>query len=218
MQEEIINKLLPVFERIKTNNSFVTKHPHKIHIFVDAHSEFDVIPFNINLYDNDNNEWVKLPNHTRDVDIEEAVLYHKLTIFKMIDQSGYRCKNSEGKNCFSNLCETAYEWAWNALGFAEDVITAEEFYAKYDETYREYGQYTGYTPPFSYLDYYLEEEDKDHWSAMQIDGFDLPDRTPFDDFVDEIKREFYAEFDEIIPSIMADKMDAIAKKYKEYLW
>lgn len=56
MQEEIINKLLPVFERIKTNNSFVTKHPHKIHVFVDAHSEFDVVPFNVNLYDNDKNE------------------------------------------------------------------------------------------------------------------------------------------------------------------
>ena len=217
MQEEIINKLLPVFERIETTNSFVTKHPHKIHIFVDAHSEFDIIPFNINLYDNDKNEWVKLANPTRDVDVEEAVLYHKLAIFKMIDQSGYRCKNSNGDNCFSNLCETAYEWAWNALGFEDDVITAEEFYERYDKTYKEYGEYTGYTPPFSYLEYYLTE-DKDHWTAMQVDDFELPERTPFDDFVDEIKREFYGEFDELIPSIMADKMDAIAKKYKEYLW
>ena len=33
------------------------------------------------------------------------------------------------------------------------------------------------------------------------------------DILDEIKREFYYEFDEIIPSIMADKIDAIGKRY-----
>ena len=33
------------------------------------------------------------------------------------------------------------------------------------------------------------------------------------DILDEIKREFYYEFDEIIPSIMADKIDAIGKRH-----
>ena len=33
------------------------------------------------------------------------------------------------------------------------------------------------------------------------------------DILDEIKKEFYYEFDEIIPSIMADKIDAIGKRH-----
>ena len=33
------------------------------------------------------------------------------------------------------------------------------------------------------------------------------------DILNEVKRAFYYEFDEIIPSIMADKIDAIAKKH-----
>ena len=140
-KQTLIKEIFPILEKLNAVNIFVEDRGDKVHIFADAHSEFDIIPFNVNLYDNDRNEWIKLPNSTRDVDVEEAVLYHKLAIFKLIDQSGYRCKNSEGKNCFSNLCETAYEWAWNALGFSEDVITAEDFYAEYDKTYKEYGQY-----------------------------------------------------------------------------
>ena len=215
MQDETINKLLPIFERLNGTSTFVDKRPHKIHIFVDAHSEFDIVPFNINLYDNDKGEWVKLSNPSNDVDVEEAVLYHKLAIFKLIDQSGFRYKNNKGENCFSNLCETAYEWAWNALGLPDNVITAEEFYKRYDDTYRAYGEYTGYTPPISYLECY-NESDKDHWEALTWNDIEVPDRTPIDDFADELKMEFFAEFDEIIPSIMADKIDALVKKYKEH--
>lgn len=32
-------------------------------------------------------------------------------------------------------------------------------------------------------------------------------------FADDIKLEFYREFDEIIPSIMADKIDELVKQY-----
>lgn len=35
------------------------------------------------------------------------------------------------------------------------------------------------------------------------------------DFAEEVKLEFYREFDEIIPSIMADKIDELVKKYTE---
>ena len=35
------------------------------------------------------------------------------------------------------------------------------------------------------------------------------------EFAEEIKLEFYREFDEIIPSIMADKIDELKKKYTE---
>lgn len=35
------------------------------------------------------------------------------------------------------------------------------------------------------------------------------------EFAEEVKLEFYREFDEIIPSIMADKIDDLVKKYTE---
>lgn len=35
------------------------------------------------------------------------------------------------------------------------------------------------------------------------------------EFAEAIKLEFYKEFDEIIPSIMADKIDNFVKKYEE---
>lgn len=34
-----------------------------------------------------------------------------------------------------------------------------------------------------------------------------------EEFAEEVKIEFYREFDEIIPSIMADKIDGLKKKY-----
>lgn len=40
-------------------------------------------------------------------------------------------------------------------------------------------------------------------------------REAVEKFAEEIKLEFYREFDEIIPSIMADKIDELKKKYTE---
>lgn len=40
-------------------------------------------------------------------------------------------------------------------------------------------------------------------------------KSEVEKFAEEIKLEFYREFDEIIPSIMADKIDDLVKKYTE---
>ena len=44
---------------------------------------------------------------------------------------------------------------------------------------------------------------------------DVVPKSEVDRFAEEIKLEFYREFDEIIPSIMADKIDELKKKYTE---
>jgi hypothetical protein len=60
--------------------------------------------------------------------------YLKLTIIKLIDQCAYRCIIND-KPAFYNLCESAWEWAWNALGIEENYIYAEDFYALYDKVW-----------------------------------------------------------------------------------
>ena len=42
---------------------------------------------------------------------------------------------------------------------------------------------------------------------------DVVPKSEVEKFAEEIKLEFYREFDELIPSIMADKIDEIKKKY-----
>ena len=44
---------------------------------------------------------------------------------------------------------------------------------------------------------------------------DVVPKSEVEKFAEEIKLEFYREFDEIIPSIMADKIDELKKKYME---
>lgn len=44
---------------------------------------------------------------------------------------------------------------------------------------------------------------------------DVVPKSEVEKFAEEIKLEFYREFDEIIPSIMADKIDDLVKKYTE---
>lgn len=216
--EYIVNKLLPLFKKLETVNTFVNAKDDKINIFVDAFAQFDINVSNLSLYDNDKGEWNKVVKSGYDP--EEQILYSKLALFKVINQSGWRCRNAQGEPCFSNLCESAYEWAWNALGIEEDCIPAKEFYAMYDKAYKEYQEYTGYGAPYSYLEAFLEdEEEQKHWGAPHWDDFPEEDvRSPLDDFADELKREFYYEFEEIMPSIMSDKIDGLVKKYKEILW
>lgn len=51
----------------------------------------------------------------------------------------------------------------------------------------------------------------------QIDNTtaDVVPKSEVERFAEDIKLEFYREFDEIIPSIMADKIDELKKKYTE---
>ena len=44
---------------------------------------------------------------------------------------------------------------------------------------------------------------------------DFVPKSEVEKFAEEIKLEFYREFDEIIPSIMADKIDELKNKYTE---
>ena len=64
--------------------------------------------------------------------MEENIHYLRLTIIKLIDQCGHRCMIND-KPAFHNLCESAFERAWNCLDIDENHIYAEDFYALYDE-------------------------------------------------------------------------------------
>ena len=52
-------------------------------------------------------------------------------------------------------------------------------------------------------------------SVKNLPTADVVPKSEVEKFVEEIKLEFYREFDEIIPSIMADKIDELKKKYTE---
>lgn len=64
--------------------------------------------------------------------MQENIHYLRLTIIKLIDQCAHRCIIND-KPAFHNLCESAFERAWNCLDIEEDYIYAEDFYALYDE-------------------------------------------------------------------------------------
>ena len=55
------------------------------------------------------------------------------------------------------------------------------------------------------------------WQMGWLDKLeaDVVPKSEVEKFAEEIKLEFYREFDEIIPSIMADKIDELKKKYME---
>lgn len=89
---------------------------------------------------------------------EINVYYYKLTIFKLIDQCCYRCMKDD-KPAFYNLCESAFEWAFNALGFEDDVILAEDFYKQYDEAWAQYGESIGWTHPVSMLEMFQDRKE-----------------------------------------------------------
>lgn len=87
---------------------------------------------------------------------EENILYCKLALIKLIDQCGYRCL-VEDKPAFHNLCESAFEWAWNALGFKENYIYAEDFYKVYDELWIKLNEAENLEPPpISMLEFFNE--------------------------------------------------------------
>ena len=78
--------------------------------------------------------------------MQDNIYYLRLTILKLIDQCGHHCMIND-KPAFHNLCESAFEWAWNALGIEEDYIYAEDFYAMYDRTWALYNASMDLEPP-----------------------------------------------------------------------
>ena len=76
----------------------------------------------------------------------DNIHYHKLTIIKLIDQCAHRCV-IEDKPAFHNLCESAFEWAFNALGIEDNYIFAEDFYQLYDKVWTELNKSLGHEPP-----------------------------------------------------------------------
>lgn len=55
--------------------------------------------------------------------------------------------------------------------------------------------------------------DRDQYEKGYIKGFNARASEVITEFAEEVKFEFYREFDEIIPSIMADKIEELKKKY-----
>ena len=78
--------------------------------------------------------------------MEENIHYLRLTIIKLIDQCGHRCIIND-KPAFHNLCESAFEWAWNCLDINENYIYAEDFYALYDEVAEALNSSLGHEAP-----------------------------------------------------------------------
>lgn len=92
----------------------------------------------------------------------DSIIYCKLTILKLIEQCAHRCM-IEGKPAFHNLCESAFEWAWNALGFEENYVYAEDFYMLYDEIWTELNKSQNIEPPpISMLEMFRERSG--HWA------------------------------------------------------
>lgn len=51
------------------------------------------------------------------------------------------------------------------------------------------------------------------WNAIYYDGIDQARKETAREIADKVKMAFYYEFDELIPSIMADKIDKIAEEF-----
>lgn len=88
--------------------------------------------------------------------MQDNICYLRLTIVKLIDQCAHHCMINN-KPALHNLCESAFEYAWNALGIEEDYIYAEDFYALYDRIWAEFNASQGYdAPPISMLEMFRE--------------------------------------------------------------
>ena len=91
--------------------------------------------------------------------MNDNIYYLRLTIIKLIDQCGHRCMIND-KPAFYNLCESAWEWAWNALGIEEDYIYAEDFYAMYDRIWALFNASMDLEkPPISMLESFQKRKD-----------------------------------------------------------
>lgn len=100
----------------------------------------------------------------------------KVSLFKMLDQFGWQTEY-KGEHCLSTLCESAGEWAFDALELEDDPITMEKFYTEYDKVWTEWCRANGTEPAFSYLEFYKRDaQDVKSWKF-------------FDDELDEIAEE-----------------------------
>lgn len=82
----------------------------------------------------------------------------KLALFKMIDQFMYCGINEDGTEYFDDYCESAGEMAFSVLGFEEDRISKEEFYAAYDKLSNQIREMNGVeSDSVSYLEHYRSE-------------------------------------------------------------
>lgn len=57
--------------------------------------------------------------------------------------------------------------------------------------------------------------DRMQYDAGYADGLRYANKTAITIFAEQVKMLFYEEFDEIIPSIMADKIDNLVKEFTE---
>lgn len=88
--------------------------------------------------------------------MQENKFFLQMTIMKLIDQCGHHCIINN-KPAFHNLCESAFEWSWNALGIEEDYIYAEDFYALYDKVWADLNKSLGHdAPPISMVEMFKE--------------------------------------------------------------
>jgi hypothetical protein len=100
----------------------------------------------------------------------------KVSLFKMLDQFGWQTEY-KGEHCLSTLCESAGEWAFDALKLEDDPITMEKFYTEYDKVWTEWCHANGTEPGFSYLEFYKKD-------MAEIKPWKLTD-----DVLDEIEEE-----------------------------
>ena len=84
----------------------------------------------------------------------------KLALFKMIDQFMYSGVKEDGTEYFDDYCESAGEMAFTVLGFEDDRVSKEEFYAAYDKLLAEIAELNGTEVSFSHLEYYKSEWEK----------------------------------------------------------
>lgn len=90
----------------------------------------------------------------------------KIALFKMLDQFGWQTEHN-GEHSIGTLCESAGEWAFNALELEDDPITMEKFYTEYDKVWLEWCHAHGTEPGFSYLEFYKRDvQSEKQWKLI----------------------------------------------------
>ena len=85
-------------------------------------------------------------------------LRSKLVVFKMIAQFMYSTTDEDGVEYFDDYCESAGEAAFGFLGFKDDRISKEEFYAEYDKLLREMSALDGVDRNWNLEDWYKKDK------------------------------------------------------------
>lgn len=67
----------------------------------------------------------------REHDLLIQLYEHKMALYQMLDQFGYTV-TIDGKTYIDNLCESAEEQAFKALGLHLDTVSLREFYTRWD--------------------------------------------------------------------------------------